>query len=452
MDVEAASVIEVFPAEEWELASFVVGDASIRGRGARAWASDGAEGGGEQEEEEPATAEDELSGRPGSTRAESSNQPEEIRPKSGWVGFVDFGDHAGEEGDDPGPQPERPRTRFGRGPKERKGRKRKERIRPAAGGGGGTSPGPGPGPPAAPGVPSISLTEPTPPASLSEDSEGAVWWGGGKSASGKRGGRKRGSGVEALDKYHWDARKKRSRRSDARNGVEVKVTGKDRGKADEGSRTTTNVLEKNGEVLALKVSLSSKAISTSSLRSVDSAVHGSSGPCSCSPKHGRKLCKGTVLVSLGMAIAGALYFGSSSLAGTPMTAAQIMDAFNCTSLTDCKTDGESEAESALISRWANETEQVISGGGGDICAWDHCTAPCSAAAVRRCDDGLCVLKRACEDFNDNGGVAGAARVALIGILVFAIGCLVVAAALVTPHAQKLCSHCFLRNRGGGARG
>ena len=133
MDVEAASVIEVFPAEEWELASFVVGDASIRGRGARAWASDGAEGGGEQEEEEPATAEDEFGGRPESTRAESSNQPEEIRPKSGWVGFVDFGDHA--EGDDPGLQPERPRTRFGRGPKERKGRKRKERIRPADGGG-----------------------------------------------------------------------------------------------------------------------------------------------------------------------------------------------------------------------------------------------------------------------------------------------------------------------------
>ena len=463
MDVEAATVIEVFPAEESELASldFVVGDGSFRSRGARAWASDGAEEDEEHGGKGPATAEADFGGRRESQRPELSNNLEEIRPKSGWVGFIDFGDHAGDEGEDPG-QPGLPRTAFAgaRGTKQKKGRKRKERIKPESGGGGGREgqrPTAGPGPPAAPGVPAISLTEPTPPPSLSEDSDGDDDARGVRSnldESGtprKRGGRKRGTGVEALDKYHWDAPKRR-KRSGVGNGNESgtgdEVTRNDRTNSVDGSRTTTHVLERNGEVLALEISLSSKAISTSSLRSIDSAVHRASGPCSCSPKHGGRLCKGTVLVSLCMAIAGALYFGSLS-AGSPTAVVQIMEALNCSSLTDCEGRGEGEAVSALASHSTNETEEALSA--VDICAMDHCLAPCSAAAaaVKRCDDGLCVKKLDCEDVNDDDGVAAAARFALLGILVFAICCLVGAVAVMTPCTKRLCSHCFLRNRGGG---
>ena len=465
MDVEAATVIEVFPAEESELASldFVVGDGSFRSRGARAsaWASDGAEDDEEHGGKEPATAEGDFGGRRESQRSALSKYfEEEIRPKSGWVGFIDFGDHAGDEGEDPG-QPGLPRTAFAgaRGTKQKKGRKRRERIKPESGGGGGREgqwrrgllP-----PTAGPGVPAISLTEPTPPPSLSGGSDGDDLDESG--APRKRGGRKRGTGVEALDKYHWDARKKR-RRSSVGNGNENgngtgtgdEVTRNDRTKSADGSRTTTHVLERNGQVLALQISLSSKAISTSSLRSIDSAAHRASGPFSCSPKHGGRLCKGTVLVSLGMAIAGALYFGSLS-AGSPAAVVQTLEAFNCSSLTDCERRGEGEAVSVLASHWTNETEEALSA--VDICAMDHCLAPCSAATavVKRCDDGLCVKRPDCEDVNgDDRAAAAAARFVLLGILAFAICCLVGAVAVMTPCTKRLCSHCFLRNRGGGAR-
>ena len=471
MDVEAATVIEVFPAEESELASldFAVGDGSFRSRGALAWASDGA-GEHEVHEEQPATAEADFGGRPESLNAGQR----EIRPKSSWVGFIDFGDHAGDEGEDPG-QPGLPRNELAgaRGTKQRKGRKRNQRIKPESGGGGVGAgqrrrqllpPTPGPGPPAAPGVPAISLTQPTPPASLSEGNDGYDSWGvrskhDENGAPRKWGGKKRGSGVEALDKYHWDARKKRKRSSVVNgNGTGDEETINDGAKAAEGSRTTTHILERNGEVLALKISLSSKAISTTSLRSIDSAAHRSSGPCSCSPKHGGRLCKGTVLVSLGMAIAGALYFGSLS-AGSSPNVAHIMDAFNCSSLTDCRGRWdkleEREAVSAPASRWTNETEEVFSA--SDVCAMDHCFAPCSAAAaaVKRCDDGFCVMKRDCEDLYDDGAAAKeterATRLALIGILVFAICCLVGAGAVMTPCTKRLCAHCSLRNRRGEAR-
>ena len=442
MDVEAATVIEVFPAEESELASldFVVGDASFRGRGAHAWATDGAEGEEEQEEKRPPAAEANFGGRPESQRPESPPHLPEIRPKSSWVGFIDFGQHAGDEGEERGLSPA---TFAGaRGARRRRERKRRERVRPVSGGEQQRKPSkPGPGPPAAPGVPAISLTEPTPPASLSEDSDG-----GDRSRPASRRGRKRGSGVEALDKYHWHARKKRKSNDvgNVVNGGEA-MTRSDRAKAAEGSRTTTKVLEKNGEVLAHNISLSSKAISTSSLRSVDSAAQ----PCTCGPKHGGRLCQGAVLVSLGMAIAWALYFGALT-ADSPSTVAQLMDGYNCSALTDCKTRGEGIA--ALASSSTNETGEALSA--GDICALDHCLAPCSAvaAAVKRCGDGLCVLKRECEDFSDEDAAAEETRFALLGILVFAICCLVGAVAVMTPCTQRLCSHCFLRNRRGGGHG
>ena len=466
MDVEAATVIEVFPAEESELASldFVVGDSPFRGRGAHAWASYGAEQEGELDEK-PATAEADFGGRPESQRPESSNHPAEIRPTSGWVGFIDFGDHETDEGEDTGQPGQRRNGSSGtRGTKQKRVRKRREKINPESGGGGDGGgqrrrrllpPTPGPGPPAAPGVPAISLTEPTPPASLSEYSDDADRFNYDEiGAPRKRGGRKRGSGVEALDKYHWYARKKRKRGNVVNvteNGTGEEVSRNDRSKAVESSRTTTNVLERNGEVLALNISLNSKAISTTSLRSIDSAAH----RCSCSPKHGGRLCKGTVLISLGMAIAGALYFGSlsSSSSGSSTTVAEIMDAFNCSSLTDCERRGEGEAVTpSLVGHWTNETEETFSA--VDICAMDHCFATCSAAVavtVKRCHDGTCFMKRDCDDFNDNDGTAKdaerMARFALLGILVFAICCLVGAVAIMTPCTQRLCSQCCLRNRG-----
>ena len=454
MDLQAATVIEVFPAEESELATLGVAldddNGVLRGPGAHAWPGDGTEAEEEgHEKEKPAAAEGDFgahaeqrldSSQHGAQEEEELQQQLQIRPKSGWVGFIDFGERT--DDDDRG-EGESPKWPMGTKPKKRKKKKKEEeeeeKVKSESGRGRGElqrrrrlmPPH---------GVPAISLTEPTPPTSLSEDEDDE------NGVPRERRGRQRGSGVEALDKHHrWSARKRRKQSGDSVVGSGSGASEVRRKKRTKAAADSRNATLRNGAAIGTKKSTrpTSMSVSTASLLdSIDGEAGHSGGTCPSGTKRGRTFCKGTVLVSLGMAIAGALYFGSVSVKGSSAAAAALLtDAFNCSATTDCERHQREELDE---SRWADGTTRISAAA---ACALDHCLAPCSAApAVKRCGGGLCVTRRDCKNvFAAEEGDADAAeeerRVArrvLLGILAFALCCLAVAVAVMTPCVKRPC--------------
>ncbi len=367
---------------------------------------------------------------------EQNLEPEQDRNRrASWVGFVDFGDGGGGGGGASGDgqskqKPRKPRKlerRFGRG------RRRKSPPSPWF---------PPGGPPPAPGCPAIALTEPTPPTSLTSEDAWSLYSDYDengtprKSARAKRPRRlRRGeSGVEALDKYH----RKPKRSAVVQSAIDQMKTKQSVGStavtAAVGGAATSN----GGRTMSL-LTLSSIGSSMESIRSRSC--------CACqskSPRWGEWCCKALVLLSLGVAVALAVYFGLLAV-GETATIAAVMDKHNCTTITDC--DRQKREAAAEVKAEPNGTFDAR-----NFCAVEFCYRACQGDGVTRCADGLCVMNTEC---NDNGGlVSGEAssdsrntvRFVMLGILVFALSCCVGTATLMTSCTRSLCSLCCGRRR------
>jgi hypothetical protein len=153
-----------------------------------------------------------------------------------------------------------------------------------------------------------------------------------------------------------------------------------------------------------------------------------------------------VLLSLGVAIAAGLYFGSVTIGATD-TIASVMDGYNCSTITDCKIHIKQVVESP---------DDNVTYGVGTLCAVDFCMRACEPAGddVTRCHGGMCVMNLACKKMGDDDGDLGgrdaalksqsAVRFVLLGILVFAMSCCVGTATLMTNCTRRLCSLCRRR--------